>query len=133
MVVNPSVPAKAVPEFIACGSANPAKLNTASAGVGSGTHIAGELFRVMAGIDLLHMPYRGGAPAFTDLLGGQVQVYFPAIAGSIEYITVGKLGGHGCGLNRGHRRDPRHPTASAGFDLFQNIVEVIWRKPSNPG
>ena len=91
MVVNPSVPAKTVPEFIAYARANPAKLNMASAGIGSGTHVAGELFGVMAGINLLHVPYRGGAPAFTDLLGRQVQVYFPSVGGSIEYIRTGKL------------------------------------------
>jgi tripartite-type tricarboxylate transporter receptor subunit TctC len=91
MVVNPSVPAKTVPEFIAYARANPAKLNMASAGIGSGTHVTGELFAVMAGINLLHVPYRGGAPAFTDLLGGQVQVYFSAVAGSMEYIRAGKL------------------------------------------
>jgi tripartite-type tricarboxylate transporter receptor subunit TctC len=91
MVLNPSVPAKTVPEFIAYARANPAKLNMASAGIGSGTHVTGELFNVTAGINLLHVPYRGGAPAFTDLLGGQVQVYFSGVAGSIEYIRTGKL------------------------------------------
>ena len=91
MVVHPSVPAKTVPEFIAYARANPAKLNMASAGIGSGTHVTGELFNVTAGINLLHVPYRGGAPAFTDLLGGQVQVYFSGVAGSIEYIRTGRL------------------------------------------
>ena len=77
MVVNPSVPAKTVPEFIAYAKANPRKINMASAGTGTGRHMAGELFKMMAGVDLVHVPYRGGGPALTDLLGGQVQVYFP--------------------------------------------------------
>ena len=76
MVVNPSVPAKSVPEFIAYARANPGKINMASAGIGTSQHVAGELFKMMAGIDMVHVPYRGTAPALTDLLGGQVQVLF---------------------------------------------------------
>ena len=76
MVVNPSVPAKTVPEFIAYAKANPGKINMASAGIGTAAHVAGELFKMMAGVDMVHVPYRGGAPALTDLLGGQVQVMF---------------------------------------------------------
>ena len=76
MVVNPSVPAKTVPEFIAYAKANPGKLNMASGGNGTSQHVAGELFKMMAGVDLVHVPYRGAAPALTDLLGGQVQVMF---------------------------------------------------------
>jgi tripartite-type tricarboxylate transporter receptor subunit TctC len=72
MVVNPSFPAKTVPEFIAYAKANPGKLNFASAGNGDGTHVSGELFKMMTGVNMLHVPYRGGAPALTDLLGGQV-------------------------------------------------------------
>ena len=74
MVVNPSVPAKTVPEFIAYAKANPGKINMASAGNGTAPHVAGELFKMMAGVDMVHVPYRGAAPALTDLLGGQVQV-----------------------------------------------------------
>ena len=74
MVVNPSVPAKTVPEFIAYAKANPGKISMASAGIGSSSHVAGELFKMMAGVDMVHVPYRGGGPALTDLLGGQVQV-----------------------------------------------------------
>ena len=74
MVVNPSVPAKTVPEFIAYAKANPGKINMASAGNGTAAHVAGELFKMMAGVDMVHVPYRGAAPALTDLLGGQVQV-----------------------------------------------------------
>ena len=76
MVVNPSVPAKTVPEFIAYAKANPGKINMASAGIGTAPHVAGELFKMMTGVDMVHVPYRGAAPALTDLLGGQVQVMF---------------------------------------------------------
>jgi len=91
LVVNPSVPAKSVPEFIAYAKANPRKLNMASSGTGTGGHIASELFKMMAGIDMVHVPYRGGGPAFNDLLGGQVQVMFPGTVGTIEYINAGRL------------------------------------------
>jgi tripartite-type tricarboxylate transporter receptor subunit TctC len=76
MVVNPSVPAKSIPEFIAYAKANPGKINMASGGVGSAHHVYGELFKMMAGVNLVHVPYRGAGPALTDLLGGQVQVMF---------------------------------------------------------
>jgi tripartite-type tricarboxylate transporter receptor subunit TctC len=91
MVVHPSFSAKTVPEFIAYAKANPRKLNMASGGTGTGTHIAGELFKMMAGVDLVHVPYRGGGPALTDLLGGQMQVYFPTTVASIGYIRAGRL------------------------------------------
>jgi tripartite-type tricarboxylate transporter receptor subunit TctC len=89
--VNPSVPVKTVPEFIAYAKANPGKLNMGSAGVGSSQHLAGELFKMMTNVNLVHVPYRGGAPAITDLLGGQVQVMFDVLPESIEYIRTGKL------------------------------------------
>ena len=88
---NPSVPAKTVPEFIAYAKANPGKINMASAGIGTAPHVAGELFKMMTGVDMVHVPYRGAAPALTDLLGGQVQVMFDAMPASIEYIRAGKL------------------------------------------
>jgi len=91
IVVHPSVPADTVPAFIAYAKANPGKISMASAGVGNGTHLAGELFKMMAGIDMVHVPYRGGAPALTDLVGRQVQVMFPTTAASIEYIRSGSL------------------------------------------
>jgi tripartite-type tricarboxylate transporter receptor subunit TctC len=91
MVVNPSVPANTVPEFIAYAKANPGKINFASGGKGSSNHLAGELFRTMAGIDMVHVPYRGGGPALTDLIGGQVQVFFGAPSTSMEAIRAGKL------------------------------------------
>jgi tripartite-type tricarboxylate transporter receptor subunit TctC len=91
IVVHPSVPATTVPEFIAYAKANAGKVNMASAGNGTPQHIFGELFKMMAGVDLTHVPYRGGAPATTDLIGGQVQVIFSPLPESIEHIKAGKL------------------------------------------
>jgi tripartite-type tricarboxylate transporter receptor subunit TctC len=91
MLVNPLLPAKTVPEFIAYAKANPGKISMASAGTGTGPHVAGELFKMMTGVDMVHVPYRGGAPALADLLGGQVQVAFIGSVASIEYIRTGKL------------------------------------------
>ena len=91
MEVHPSVPARTVPEFIAYAKANPGKINYASAGTGTLLHVAGELFKMMAGIDMVHVPYRGTAAALTDLLGGQVQMMCDNISTSIEHIRAGKL------------------------------------------
>jgi tripartite-type tricarboxylate transporter receptor subunit TctC len=91
MEVNPSVPARTVPEFITHAKANPGKINMASAGIGSGNHIAGELFKMMTGVNLVPVHYRGAGPALVDLLGGQVQVMFASISSSIEYVRTGKL------------------------------------------
>jgi tripartite-type tricarboxylate transporter receptor subunit TctC len=91
MEVHPSIPAKNVPEFIAYAKANPGKINYESAGIGGVTHVAGELFKMLAGVEIRHVPYRGAAPALTDLLGGQVQVMFDIMPSSIEHIRSGKL------------------------------------------
>jgi tripartite-type tricarboxylate transporter receptor subunit TctC len=91
MEVHPAVPVKTVPEFIAYAKANPGKLNFASAGNGTSQHVSGELFRVMTGVNMVHVPYRGNAPALTDLVGGQVQVMFDNMPTSIEHIRAGKL------------------------------------------
>jgi tripartite-type tricarboxylate transporter receptor subunit TctC len=91
MVVNPSVPAKTIPEFIAYAKANPGKLNMASSGNGSTIHVSGELFKMMTGVNMVHVPYRGGAPALTDMISGQVQVMFDNVPTSIEFIRAGKL------------------------------------------
>jgi len=91
ILLNPSVPAATVAEFISYAKANPDKVNMASAGNGSAPHMAGELFKMMAGVNLVHVPYRGQGPALTDLLGGQVQVLFAATPGTTEYITTAKL------------------------------------------
>jgi tripartite-type tricarboxylate transporter receptor subunit TctC len=111
IVVHPSVPATTVPEFIAYAKANPGKVNMASAGNGTPQHIFGELFKMMAGVDLIHVPYRGGAPATTDLLGGQVQVIFSPLPESIEHIKAGKL-------------RPLAVTTAARLDVLPNIPTV---------
>jgi tripartite-type tricarboxylate transporter receptor subunit TctC len=89
--VHPSVPAKTIPEFIAHAKANPGKINMASAGIGSAGHVAGELFKMKTGVNLTHVPYRGLAPALTDLIGGQVHICFANLRGSIEHVRAGRL------------------------------------------
>jgi tripartite-type tricarboxylate transporter receptor subunit TctC len=91
MVVHPSVPARTVPEFIAYAKANPGKINMASAGSGTPQHVSGEMFMMMTGVEMVHVPYGGAAPALTDLLGGRVQVMFDNMTSSIEFIRAGKL------------------------------------------
>jgi tripartite-type tricarboxylate transporter receptor subunit TctC len=91
MLVNPSVPAKSVTEFITYAKANPGKINMSSGGIGTLSHVAGELFNMMTGVNLLHVPYRGAAPALTDLIGGQVQLTFADLPSSLEHIKAGKL------------------------------------------
>jgi tripartite-type tricarboxylate transporter receptor subunit TctC len=91
MAVNPSVPARTVPEFIAHAKANPGKISMASASNGTPSHISGELFKMMTGVSMVHVPYRGGGAALPDLLAGQVQVMFPSMSSSIEYVRTGKL------------------------------------------
>jgi tripartite-type tricarboxylate transporter receptor subunit TctC len=89
--VGSSIAAKTVPEFIAYAKANPGRINMGSAGVGSTSHLAGELFKMMAGVNLVHVPYRGNALALTDLIGGQIDVLFPSLGSSIEYVKAGKV------------------------------------------
>ena len=91
LVVNPSLPVNSVPELLAAAKATPGKITVASAGVGSAPYMYWELFRSMTGVDMVHVPYRGGGPAVTDLLGGQVQVYFGTFASSIEHVRAGRL------------------------------------------
>jgi tripartite-type tricarboxylate transporter receptor subunit TctC len=91
LVVNPSVPARTVAELVSHARSHPGELNMASPGVGTGPHVAGELFKMMAGIDLVHVPYRGNGPAFTDLLSGQVDLMFPASVGLTQYVQAGTL------------------------------------------
>lgn len=120
MVVNPSFPAKSVSEFIAYAKANPGKINMASAGVGGIGHLAGELFKMMAGVNLVHVPYRGNGPALSALLGRQVEVLFPSLASSIEFIKAGKL--RGIAVTSAMRSEalPEVPTISEsipGYDV----------------
>jgi len=91
MVVNPSVPAASVPDFIAYAKARPGRINFASAGTGTGPHMAGELFKLIAGVDMVHVPYRGGGPALADLIGGQTQLMFPGLTAAIAYVRAGTL------------------------------------------
>jgi tripartite-type tricarboxylate transporter receptor subunit TctC len=91
LVVNPAFPAKSVAEFIAYAKANPGSINMASSGNGTSVHVAGELFKMMAGVAMTHVPYRGAGPAITDLMGGQVQVMFAAMPSAIEHVRAGKL------------------------------------------
>src|ERR1700686_2847476 len=91
MEVHPSVPARTVPEFIAYAKANPGKISMASAGIGNSTHMAAELFKMMAGVNMVHVPYRGAGPALADVLGGQVQGMFDGVPASIGYIRAGKV------------------------------------------
>jgi tripartite-type tricarboxylate transporter receptor subunit TctC len=110
MVLNPSLPARTVPEFIAYAKANPGKINMASPGTGTAPHVGGELFKMMTGVSMLHVSYRGDAPALTDLLGGQVQVYFGTTISSIEHIKSSKL--HGLAVTTATRAEalPDIPT-----------------------
>jgi tripartite-type tricarboxylate transporter receptor subunit TctC len=111
VVVNPSVPAKTLPEFIAYAKANPGKLNYGSAGSGTPQNICCELFKMMTGLDLLHVPYRGGAPAINDLLSGHLQVIFAPVAEAIPHIKAGKL-------------RPLAVTTAARLDVFPDVPTV---------
>ncbi|MBV8752529.1 MAG: tripartite tricarboxylate transporter substrate binding protein [Hyphomicrobiales bacterium] len=120
MLLHPSVPVKTVPEFIAYAKANPGKINMASSGIGGGGHLAGELFKMLAGVNLVHVPFRGNGPALTALLGGQVDVLFPSLASSIGYIKSGQL--RGLGVTAATRSDavPDLPTVGEfvpGYDV----------------
>jgi tripartite-type tricarboxylate transporter receptor subunit TctC len=112
MVVNPSVPAKTLPEFIAYAKANPGKINMASPGVGSTPHVNGELFKVMTGTNMVHVPYRSAAAVMTDLLSGQVQLYFGTTASSLEYVRTGKLRALGVTIERRLDVLPEIPTVA---------------------
>ena len=112
MVVNQSVPADTVPEFIAYAKANPGKMSMGSGGAGAPSHLYGELFKKLTGVDLVHVPFRGGGPAVIALLGGQVQVFFGTVSGSIDHIRAGKL--RPLGVTTGTRMDvlPHVPSVS---------------------
>jgi len=123
MLVNPSFPAKTVPEFIAYARANPGKINMASAGNGTPAHVSGELFKMMTGVDMVHVPYRGAGPALTDLLGGQVQAMFPGMSSSIEHVRAGKLRALAVTTASGSDALPDIPTVS---DFIPGYEASTW-------
>jgi tripartite-type tricarboxylate transporter receptor subunit TctC len=129
MAVNPSVPANSVPEFIAYAKAASGRIAMASGGNGTPSHIAGELFKMMAGVNMVHVPYRGAAPAVTDLLGGQVQAYFGPMSSSIEYIRSGRL--RGLAVTTAMRADalPDMPTLS---DYLPGYEASTWNGVGAP-
>jgi tripartite-type tricarboxylate transporter receptor subunit TctC len=116
-----SVPVRTVPEFIAHAKANPGRINMGSAGIGSTGHLAGELFKMMAGVNLIHVPYRGNAPALTDLIAGQIEVLFPSLGSSIEYVKTGKL--HALAVTGATRSDamPDLPTVAETLPGYQAV------------
>ena len=122
MVVNPNVPAKTVPEFIAYAKANPGKINMASSGIGTSVHMSGELFKMMTGIDMQHVPYRGSAPAMQDLLTDRVQVIFDNLPGSMQYIKSGQL--RALGVTAGKRAEaiPDVPTIGESVPGYEAVV-----------
>jgi tripartite-type tricarboxylate transporter receptor subunit TctC len=131
LVVNSSVPAKTVPEFIAYAKANPGKISMASVGNGTVPHVAGELFNMMAGVNMVHVPYRGAPPALTDLLGGQVQVYFATTAISIEHIRAGKLRALAVTTAKRSEALPDIPTVGDFLPGFEASVWFGVGAPSN--
>jgi tripartite-type tricarboxylate transporter receptor subunit TctC len=119
MAVNPSVPAKTLPEFIAYTKANPGKVNIGSAGTGGIGHLAGEQFKMMAGVDMTHVPYRGNGPALTGLLGGEVQVLFPSLASSLEFVSTGKLNALAVASAQRTEKLPALPTVAESVPGFE--------------
>ena len=123
MEVNPSFPARTVPEFIDHAKRNPRTINFASAGVGSLQHLCGELFKMMTTIDMAHVPYRGDVPSITDLLAGQVQVYFGNLPASIEYVRAGKL--RALALTSA-ARSPALPDIPALAEFLPGFEAISW-------
>jgi tripartite-type tricarboxylate transporter receptor subunit TctC len=123
MVVNPSVPATTVPEFIAYAKRNSGKISMASAGSGTPSHVSGELFKMMTGVDMVHVPYRGGGPALVDLLGGQVQVMFPTMSSSIEYVRADRLRALAVTTATRSEALPQIPTVS---DFVPGFEATFW-------
>jgi tripartite-type tricarboxylate transporter receptor subunit TctC len=123
MVVNPSLPVNTVGEFIAYAKANPGKVNMGSAGVATTSHMAGELFKAMAGVDLVHVPYRGAAPAITDLIGGQVQVVIDAMITTLPHIQSGKL--RALGVTTAARSDVL-PSLPSIAETVPGYEAIIW-------
>ena len=131
MAVHPSFPAKTIPEFIAYSKSNPGKVNMASGGSGAAMHMSGELFKIMAGIDMVHVPYRGAGPALTDLLAGQVHVSFPTMPASIEHVRTGKL--RALGVTTATRADalPHVPAVSEFVPTYESSTWFGVGAPKN--
>jgi tripartite-type tricarboxylate transporter receptor subunit TctC len=131
MAVHPSFPAKTIPEFIAYSKSNPGKVNMASGGSGAPMHMSGELFKIMAGIDMVHVPYRGAGPALTDLLAGQVHVGFPTMPASIEHVRSGKL--RALGVTTATRTDalPHVPAVSEFVPTYESSTWFGVGAPKN--
>jgi tripartite-type tricarboxylate transporter receptor subunit TctC len=119
MAVNPAVPATTVAEFVAYAKANPGKVNMGSAGTGGIGHLAGEQFKMMTGVDMIHVPYRGNGPALTGLLGGEVQVLFPSLASSLEFVSTGKLRGLAVAGAQRAEKLPALPTIAESVPGFE--------------
>jgi tripartite-type tricarboxylate transporter receptor subunit TctC len=131
MEVNPLVPVKTVPEFIAYAKANPGKINMASAGIGTPQHVAGELFKIMTGVRMTHVPYRGAAPALTDLIGGQVQVMFDNMTSSIEHIRAGTLRALAVTAATRYEALPDIPTVGDFVPGFEASAQFGFGAPKN--
>jgi tripartite-type tricarboxylate transporter receptor subunit TctC len=134
MIVHPSVPAKTVPEFIAYAKANPGKISMASAGNGNATHLAGALFMAMANVSMTHVPYRGAAPAVTDLLGGQVDIYFGSLPATIDHIRGGRLRALAVTTSTRFQTLPDIPTVAEfvpGYEASQWFAAAL-RKSTEP-
>jgi tripartite-type tricarboxylate transporter receptor subunit TctC len=131
MVVNPAIPAKTVAEFISYAKANAGKINMASAGSGTTQHVVGELFKMMTGVEMIHIPYRGAAPALTDLIGGQVQVMFDNMTSSLEFIRAGKLRALGVTTSTRSALLPNIPTISDFVPGFEASAQFGLGAPKN--
>ena len=129
LVVHPSFPAKSVPELITYAKANPGKINMASGRVGSPQHVYGEVFKMMTGVEMLHVPYRGGGPALTDLLAGQVSIMFDTLATSIEHIRAGKL--RALAVTSAARSDVLPDTPTVG-DFVPGYEASSWQGVGGP-
>jgi tripartite-type tricarboxylate transporter receptor subunit TctC len=129
MMVNPSFAAKTVPDFVAYARANPGKLNMATSGNGSPPHVAGELFKMMAGVTMVNVPYPGDAPAITDLIAGQVQLYFGTLPASVEFVRSGRL--HAMAVT-GAIRSPALPQIAAMTELLPGYEATIWNGLNAP-
>jgi tripartite-type tricarboxylate transporter receptor subunit TctC len=131
MLVNPSFPAKTIPELIAYAKANPSQINMGSAGIGGINHLLGEMFKSRTGVDMFHVPYRGGAPAITDLISGQIQVLFTGVATAIEHIRAGSLRALGVTTSTRSVVLPDIPTVGEFVPGYEASIWYGLRMPKN--